>query len=91
MTYFPPSPLPAAYGVPANYALLELDNSGPNEETIYLGYAIQGSAESASAWAIKQIIYDNNGNATGFLWATVTNGIPALNLVWNNRTEYSFN
>ena len=82
------SSIPAS--IPANYVLYEVDNSAVNNQPLYLGYTIAGTATSAASWAIKKIGYDSNGNPTSFTWASVSSGLPASNLIWNSRAGYTY-
>lgn len=57
------------------------------QQPIYIGEALQGSSSSASAWRIKKLTYDGNGNVTELKWSP-----KSLNFgdIWDNRAGYSY-
>lgn len=53
----------------------------------YVGYTEPGNGISASAWAVKRILYDSNGQASAIQWAS---GNIAMNKVFDDRTTYTY-
>ena len=58
--------------------------------TEYIGYANPGAGISASAWAIKQLLYSNTASGpliSDILWA---NGSLARERMWADRAIYTY-
>ncbi len=83
------TPLPVA-GLAAPVAM-QIDNSGINNQPLYVGTARAGSAGSASAWRVQKLGYDGNGNVSAVTWANVdVNGFPSASEVWDNRASLTY-
>jgi hypothetical protein len=77
--------------LPAGYLPRAEDNTATGNQPLYIGYSPYGTAQSAASWAIMQLQYDANGNVNqSFLFGSVSAGIPASNLIWNNRASYTY-
>lgn len=77
-------------GVPGSFQALAMDNTGPTNQPLYVGYALVGTTQASAGWAIKKLSYDGNNVVNQVQWATVTNNIPAYNLIWNSRAGYTY-
>jgi len=71
-------------------SLEAIDNTATGNNPLYIGYAPIGTPLGSPSWAIKQLGYDGNGNVNRITWASVTEGIPSINLIWNNRASYIY-
>jgi hypothetical protein len=74
----------------ATSTIKAFDNSGASNATIYIGTATPGTAQSVAGWSIQFLSYDVNGVISGITWGGVVSGVPATNLVWNNRASYTY-
>jgi len=61
---------------------LAYDGSGNTE---YVGYATAGTATSATAWAVKKLIY-SAGALSSVLWANKAQ----FNCAWDDRASYTY-
>lgn len=77
-------------GIPANYQIAAMLNTGPSNQPLYLGYANAGTAQGSAGWAIKKLGYDANNNVNAITWASVTAGVPASNLVFSSYASYTY-
>lgn len=57
------------------------DTPASGDNTYYQGFALPGTADSASAWRIKRIVETSSGDVT----ITYAGGNATPNRVWNNR------
>lgn len=53
----------------------------------YVGFTNPGNGISASAWAIKQILYNSAANETDIKWA---GGTLSMERMWDDRTSYTY-
>ncbi len=59
-----------------------------NDNPIYIGEALPGTAKLESKWRIKKLTYDANDNVTDIETAS---GTYLFNNKWENRTGYEYN
>lgn len=66
-----------------------LDNSGPNNQTLYEGTAYPGTSTGAGVaqWRVRKFFFDGNDNVQGWRWA---NGSTAFNVAWTDRTTQTY-
>jgi hypothetical protein len=84
------APLPVTVSSSSTSQTKAFDNTGTNNTTIYIGSATPGIAQSAAGWTIQLLGYDGNGNVNSITWGSVSAGVPASNLIWNNRASYTY-
>jgi hypothetical protein len=70
------------YGSSSELLTEVFDNSGPNNQVVYHGWANPGTAKSATGWRICKYVYDGNGMISDILWPDSS---VAFNKVWNDR------
>jgi hypothetical protein len=58
-----------------------------NNNPIYVGEALPGTAKSATGWRIKKITWDVNGNPTDIQWA---NSSMQFSFIMNNYLSYTY-
>lgn len=58
-----------------------------NDNPIYIGYALPGTAKSEYKWLILKLTYDTNENVIDIEFASGTN---LFNNSWDNRTNYTY-
>ena len=58
-----------------------------NNNPIYVGEALPGTAKSATGWRIKKITWDVNGNPTDIAWASST---MLFDKIFNNYAGYTY-
>ena len=75
----------AAIKTNTDFYSVKLDWDGTNP--IYFGKAPTGSSTSASAWQIKKLSFDIDGNLTSIQYA---NGSTAFNTAWDDRASLSY-
>ena len=51
--------------------------------TVYIGYALRGSADSGSSWKVKRESFDGNGRLTSVRWSL-------RGQAWNDRTSLTY-
>jgi len=73
-------------GLPFIYTTA-IDNTAVNNQVLYQGWAIPGTAKSAASWAIVKYTYDGNGIVSDIQWA---GGVATFSTVWNNRGAASY-
>lgn len=54
---------------------------------IYIGEALPGTAKNATEWRIRKIIYDANQNPIDIQWA---NSSKKFEFIWDNRANYTY-
>lgn len=62
-------------------------SAGANGQVEYIGFTNPGNGISASAWAIKRLMYDSSGNISAIAWAS---GSLAMTRMWADRTTYTY-
>lgn len=58
-----------------------------NNNPIYIGLALTGSAKVDGVWLIRKLTFDVNNNVTDIQFA---NGSKLFNQIWNNRAALSY-
>jgi hypothetical protein len=58
-----------------------------NENPIYIGLAVPGTATSDPLWQIRHLTFDPSNNPTSIQYA---NGVIDFNFVWDNRATLSY-
>ncbi len=62
-------------------------SAGANGQLEYVGFSNPGLGISASGWAIKQMLYDSNGNLSAIKWAE---GSISMERKWADRVLYTY-
>lgn len=62
-----------------------------NNNLIYAGFAIPGTATSVASWQIRKLTYDVNNNLQTILWPEY-DGLASreYNFIWDNRALYTY-
>ena len=62
-----------------------------NNNLIYAGFSIPGTAKSVAAWQIRKLTYDASNNLLSVTWPQFnTFASRDYNFVWDNRASYTY-
>lgn len=70
-----------------NNGTQKMDNSGPNGQPLYIGFAEPGTPTSIGKWQIRRISYDGNSFVTDVEFA---DGVNTFNKKWDDRATYTY-
>lgn len=92
VTFATTSPKQGAYVIPTRSYSKKIQYKtsfeyDSNDNPIYIGEALPGTAKSDSKWRIKKLTYDSNDNVTDIETAS---GTYLFNNAWNSRTGYEY-